>query len=237
MVYVTRHGQPDFRPPGAEPSPDYSPVDPGLSTLGRTQAALLGRRLKKMRFLGDIYSSPFRRTIETADLIAAEIPGVTFRPEPAIREIVVVPERLRAFTGMTLEQIKSLYPTLAPGATLPHPWWTCEAETGEAVLARVSPFLQKLTETTKRDVLLVGHGASAGAAMRYFCSLMPDVPTAFGPNWNCGLSAVSIGPPLESVLIQDVSHLSPEQITSNRKTKAERDRESGSTALGPIPDH
>ena len=67
--YVTRHGQ------VAEDAEYFGDVaypkgDMPLSKLGREQAELLGNRLRDEGFSGKIFSSPYLRTMETADIIA-----------------------------------------------------------------------------------------------------------------------------------------------------------------------
>ena len=53
--------------------------------------------------------------------------------EEAIREIVMNPDGLGDFTGMTLEQLRQECPRLAPDATLGYPWWRIPHETEEDV--------------------------------------------------------------------------------------------------------
>jgi broad specificity phosphatase PhoE len=62
FLYLVRHGQAD-------------PHDGPLNAAGERQARLTGQPLKDVPFSG-IYHGPLPRTAQTADLIAASLPGV-----------------------------------------------------------------------------------------------------------------------------------------------------------------
>ena len=99
--YVTRHGQ------VAEDSEYFGDVaypkgDMPLSKLGREQADLLGKRLRDEGFSGKIFSSPYLRTMETADIIA-KITGSQVYPTPALHEIFRNEAYARIFVGSDLQ--------------------------------------------------------------------------------------------------------------------------------------
>lgn len=217
IVYITRHGQPWLSSTKDGGDPEYPPGDPPLSALGRDQARLLGARLRAIGFSGSILASPYWRTAETANLVAEEL-GATFRVEAAIREIVKVPEQMAAFRGLAVAELRATFPRLAPDATLGYPWWTTEAETSEMVLARVGQFL-RARHPDEGDVLLVGHGASVSACIRYFLNPYPDVLARVENNWNCGLTGIQVAPHFKPLLLADTAHLAPDQVTSNAKTR------------------
>jgi broad specificity phosphatase PhoE len=73
MVYLVQHGDKE-RLPG----------DPGLTALGRQQAALTGQRLSRLEVRA-LWSSPMRRARETADCIAA-VTGLAVQPDARLRE-------------------------------------------------------------------------------------------------------------------------------------------------------
>jgi serine/threonine-protein phosphatase PGAM5 len=62
FLYLVRHGQAD-------------PHDGPLNEAGEQQARLTGKRLKDVPFSG-IYHGPLPRAAQTADLIAASLPGI-----------------------------------------------------------------------------------------------------------------------------------------------------------------
>ena len=62
FLYLVRHGATD-------------PHDGPLSDAGKRQARLTGQRLRDVPFSG-IYHGPLPRATQTADLIAASLPGI-----------------------------------------------------------------------------------------------------------------------------------------------------------------
>lgn len=66
LLYLVRHGEQD-RPEGE--------ADTGLSERGRRQADLLAERLRKLPFAA-VHHGPARRATETAQVVAAALPGV-----------------------------------------------------------------------------------------------------------------------------------------------------------------
>ena len=208
IVYITRHGQPIY-------SKDefYTPGDPPLSDLGKEQAGRLGMHLKSIDFSGTIYTSPYQRTAQTADIIA-DILGIKFYLVPVLREWSV--EGIEDFTGLRLEQLASEYKNLARDAVLQHPWWTLEYENLDTVYERVKPFLDKLIQNNVQDVLLVGHGASVDGCVRYFLEdRYPEMLKNRDVDWNCSLSTIRTRPQFELLYLSSIEHLLPEQVTSN----------------------
>lgn len=225
IIYITRHGQPQKRAPHEGPAnhhPDHPPGDPPLSELGRLQARKLGERLREQGFTGTIYASPYRRTAETGDVIAETLDS-TFHPEPAIREYTG--PSLVDFNGLDLERFKALYPRVAPGTELPHPWWTTEQELTDedgyrpAVEARVGALLETVMAPDNPDVLLIGHGASAGSAVRYLYQRRTHGEfSQRGRTWNCVLTAFRLDEAgLTPLYHGDTSHLdlAAGEVTSN----------------------
>ncbi len=225
IVYITRHGQPLIES-AEEADPEYPRHDPPLTTLGRLQASALGRRLRQAGFGGRIYASPYRRTVETAELIAEEL-DCCHTPEPAIREIVKQAEQMEGFVGLAVEALRAEYPRVAPDASLPKPWWTPEAETDDQVLDRVAPFLQRLIGNGGGDALLVGHGASVQAVTRWFLERCRGVPMEMPLSWNCALTAFQVGEACEVLFLRDTTHLLDDQVTSNARRKVDGEADAG----------
>lgn len=215
LLYITRHGQ--VKPKNNEyyENTDFPKGDPALTQLGRHQAELLGLRLKDLHFKGDIYSSPYYRTLETAQIIA-EITGAAIQPDGHIREIVKADERIMEFSGMTIEQIRQSFPATDNSAVLAYPWWDTKTETSDDVMKRVSTFVEKLIEKD-RDALIVAHGASSSAAAQYmlrrFCCNIEELPKS----WNCNLTAFKVIPAFEVICLRDISHISADKVSSNAK--------------------
>ncbi|MGK5743157.1 histidine phosphatase family protein [Micromonospora sp. URMC 103] len=75
LLWLARHGEQE-RPVGTPPGVD--PPEAGLSDRGRQQAALLGERLRPVP-LDAIHHGPLPRAAQTAELVAAALPGVPVR--------------------------------------------------------------------------------------------------------------------------------------------------------------
>ncbi|MFY1618121.1 histidine phosphatase family protein [Micromonospora sp. WMMD736] len=72
LLYLTRHGEQDLT--GHADTGSTEP-DTGLSERGRRQAALLGERLRGRSFAA-VHHGPLRRAAQTAEVVAAALPGV-----------------------------------------------------------------------------------------------------------------------------------------------------------------
>lgn len=85
-IFITRHGQVATE---AEcfGDVDYPKGDMPLSALGVKQAHLLGKRLFAEGFSGRIFSSPYIRTLQTAEAIAEELGGAEIVKVDGLREI------------------------------------------------------------------------------------------------------------------------------------------------------
>ena len=141
-IFVTRHGQvaddAEYLGDVAFPKGDIP-----LSKLGCEQARLLGERLKSEGFSGVIYSSPFVRTMQSADIIA-RITGSSVVPTPAFHEIFRSDSMVSDFKGKSCDELRALFPTVDGKATLPPRWWTYKTEDEEAVRYRVSLAMQDI---------------------------------------------------------------------------------------------
>lgn len=95
-LYLVRHGQ--YRRGTRRTSGES---DGELTGIGRQQAALVGLRLREIP-VDVIHHSTLVRARQTAEVIAAEFPGVPLRPSDLLRECIpglpeVVPEAFRQF--------------------------------------------------------------------------------------------------------------------------------------------
>jgi broad specificity phosphatase PhoE len=221
ILKITRHGQPavDDMPKGANyelPDNDYV-----LTPLGREQAERLGKCLQKANFKGLIISSPYARTMETASIVGA-ICGVTVTPEPRFQERLFYDDAV--CPGMTLEEIRRNYPNITPDAALEYPWIVLKGpEPAENVEKRVFNFLDELiADPPAEEILLVGHGASAGAATRY----LKEKANFTG---NCGISfnaavctfEVSADGSVKLLEPWNCNHIPLEKVTSNKRSYEE----------------
>ena len=218
ILYLTRHGQPDLDRMDAGRDGEFPDGDYPLTALGREQAAFLGAHLKSRNFSGKIISSPYARTMETASIVAA-VCGLTVFPEPRFQEKRFAPGPL--CPGMTLTELKKHYPATDPGATLVEPWILPQGpeETWEEIQARVHPFLEELIAAPPApEVLLVGHGASVGATVRFVLD-KTGYTGDWGYNWNASLSCFEVDEKgrLSVREFHRIDFMPLEKVTSNRR--------------------
>ena len=216
-IYISRHGQ---VADDAEYLGDvaYPKGDIPLSALGREQARLLGVRLRDEGFSGIIYSSPFMRTMETADIIAREV-GATVVPTPAFHEIFRGQGMVDDFVGKSAEELKRAFSCVAADAVLPEHWWARRIETAEDVRYRVSLKLRELIPDPReeKDILLVGHGASVDAMCVYLTGEVD--PTPF---FNC--SYTLFDSKIKRIKRNDSLHLAISEMTYNRVHYLDKER-------------
>ena len=206
-IYVTRHGQvadnAEYLGDVAFPKGDIP-----LSKLGCEQARLLGERLKNEGFAGAIYSSPFVRTMQTADIIAT-VTGSSVIPTPAFHEIFRADSTISEFKGKSTEELKALFPTTDDSVILDGHWWTKKAENAEDVRYRVAIAMSGIMKNAEGDVLLVGHGASVDAMLTYLTSIVDHTPF-----YNCSYTVFDTA--TKRCTRNDSAHLPTDKITYNR---------------------
>lgn len=212
-LHVTRHGQTDVRS-------DHPPGDPHLTDLGIRQAEYLGMALKESSFVGVIYSSPYFRTIETAQVIA-DVTDTVIVPAAEMREYVIRENQMDGFRGATQDELAVSYSRVQKAPDFPSPWWTTNIETDEDIEGRVQPLVDRVI-TDEVDVLLVGHGASTEGVHRHILrNHAPDQLDHGQRGWNCFRSTFDFRPDFRVVHIMDVSHLPDDAVTSNAMTREE----------------
>ena len=215
IVRFARHGQPALDELPSWADPEFPPEDYVLTELGRTQAHCLGRYLNGQGFRGRIISSPFLRTVETADAVAEEC-GLRFYLEPRIQE---VRKYTTPYQGLTLAQIRAHSAHLAEDAVLSWPWTVKNDSEGfPQVCERVDAFVEELlAHPPAEDILLVGHGASIGALKRNFFA-RSNYKGDEGDNWNCSVSRFDVAPDGTATLVELARHdfMPAEMVTSNR---------------------
>ena len=212
-LHITRHGQTDV-------NSDHPPGDPHLTDLGKRQAQLLGCALVEQGFNGDVYSSPYFRAIETAQIIAAVV-DTDVLPAPELREYVIRDDQMDGFRGAALDELVAAYSRVKETNDFPYPWWTSAIESDEDIEGRVGPLVDEVAMSVT-DALLVGHGASVAGVHRHLLRYRaPDQIRHGQIGWNCFLSSFRIGSDFRVLRIMDVSHLPEDAITSNAKTRDE----------------
>lgn len=222
-LFIVRHGQtcPKEYVGGDW---DLPKADPPITELGHRQAALTGEEMKRVGFNGRIISSPFTRTLTTASYIA-EACGLPIHLDARFREIVKTEESIKDFVGKPLSQLREEFPALAEDAQLEAKWWNEAAETSEDVRRRVEPLVEDVIARGE-DCILVGHGASTGAANSILMDMahmrcVPEVFSALGGN--CSLSEYHIdGDRVRPIRLYSISHMPLDMVTSNYRFALER---------------
>jgi probable phosphoglycerate mutase len=207
LFYFVRHGESEWN---AEERL-CGRTDVALSDAGRRQAARLAERLRAPAQSGTdaIYTSPLRRTVETAEIIAA---GTGLKP--------IVDERLielnyGAWEGMTFAEIMELDGDAYrawdadPGTVAPP-----DGESGEQALARVVPFLDELAvrHPAERDhVVVVSHKTICRLIACHVLGLAPSEYRRRISMDNAALNIIQSRPERDwrLILLNDTSHLAP----------------------------
>ena len=217
-LVIVRHGQ---TCPAEYVNGDYDlpRADPPITPVGVRQARFTAEEILRMRFDGRLICSPFSRTLQTITPIAQAL-GRPVHLSWEFREIVKHPDQLAGFRGKTLAALRKEFPVIAKDAALPYPWWDSAAEEFEDVCARVELLLDRLIAGGE-NALLMGHGASTGAAVSIllrrcgleFNSFMPSPPGG-----NCALSEFRISNgKLRPIRVYSLSHLPADLVTSNAR--------------------
>lgn len=200
-IYVARHGQ---RPSGG---------DPALTELGRRQARLLGERLKAENFNGEIYASPYFRTVETAVEIA-KVTGAKITLQPLIQE-----RTKRAgkpdIKGRTQQELSQAFPGFISETSQLPKNWVYDDNFGKVLEGRVSEAIDKGL-SKGGDFILVGHKATVLAALKIL-SGRADVKIDI-PIWNCTLVYFVAGPDGKIKFVESgTGFIPPQDITNNDK--------------------
>lgn len=213
--YITRHGQ--VAPKENYGDAQFPAGDPPLTELGRAQASRLGDYMRHIGFRGPLYTSPYARTMETAEIIADKT-GSKIIPTAFMREILKSEWVPGTFHGMRLEQIQKRFRHVDASAGLPYPWWSPHSDTEEDVFARVSKGFSELNP--QEDAMFVGHGASAGHLIHFL-----NIPKKSGRNLcNCSLSILDTEDSKNSLYF-DTAHLPYKMVGMNTVMLSDLDGE------------
>jgi probable phosphoglycerate mutase len=159
-LFIIRHAESEWNPIGRY----QGLLDPGLSERGLKQAELLGRALEKEK-IDVIYSSPLRRTYQTAQEIAKRH-GLEFVEDKRIIEI-----DHGVWSGMLVEEVKERFPEdFRRWLEEPHRVKFEGGESLEDVFKRVKDFVEFLREKHwGQTVAIVSHTVPIRAML---CALL-----------------------------------------------------------------
>ncbi len=192
--------------PHALPETETKNPDPSLCEQGKQQAKQTAERLAGENFSGTIYTSPYRAAMETAQIIAARCQAL-FYPLPALA--CQMPFRIdRAFPGLSLDEMKTLYPAFSPFAKLDYPWWPEFGEARFEVDARIAAALPKV-DFGGRELIFICHADSESSLLRHYA-----IPRQRGIRaMHCCITMFEPARPEEKGWFRDCTHLPPELQT------------------------
>jgi broad specificity phosphatase PhoE len=159
-LFIVRHAESEWNPIGRY----QGLLDPGLSERGLKQAELLGRALEKEK-IDFLYSSPLRRTYQTAQEIAKRH-GLEVIEDKRIIEI-----DHGVWSGMLVEEVKERFPEdFRMWLEEPHRVKFEGGESLQDVFKRVKDFLEFLREKHwGQTVAIVSHTVPIRAML---CALL-----------------------------------------------------------------
>lgn len=178
---------------GEQQGAEHGVPDGPLSSRGRRQANALSKRLADVP-LDAIWCSPLERGMRTAEIVAAQHPGVEVQPTPLLIECVP--------SGPSSETPPAYDPFF--GSVTPH-----EIEAGRAQLAdAAAEFLAHGRES--RSELLLTHNAVIAWFVREVLGA-PEWKWVTLNQGHCGLTVLvqKPGRPWALVSHNDLAHLSP----------------------------
>jgi broad specificity phosphatase PhoE len=155
-ILLARHGETDWNREGRF----QGHADPPLNDTGRAQAARLAVELADVE-LAAVYSSPLRRALETAEVVAAAH-DLTPIPLDALREVDV-----GSWQGLTRPEIETRFPDqFARWLDYEQGW--ADGETYEDMSQRVvAALLELAVEHGGKQILAVTHGGPIRAAFAF----------------------------------------------------------------------
>ena len=195
-LYLVRHAQ-SLGNRGEYDGPDD---DPPLSDVGREQTRRLAERFRSQR-LDAIYSSPLRRTLETAGAIAA-VTGLEIRTMDDLRE-VDVGQANESYDAYTDEQVRALAEKVARDRK----WDSFPGGEGSVeVRNRISCAIDRVIEQCpEQRVAVVCHAAVIMTYVSHILGLEPDF--VFYP-FNAGITSVrALGERRVIWRLNDIAHL------------------------------
>jgi broad specificity phosphatase PhoE len=182
-ILLARHGETDWN----RASRFQGHADPPLNDLGREQAAELGETLAGEE-LAAVYSSPLKRALETAQLVA-EPHGVGAVSVDGLREIDV-----GSWEGLTRDDVERRFPEQFRRWLDYGQGWE-DGETYEQMGTRVIDALQQLAERHDgRRILAITHGGPIRAALARAERISHEEARRLGPVLgNCFLARFDVG--------------------------------------------
>jgi serine/threonine-protein phosphatase PGAM5 len=185
LLYLARHGE--YEATQAEPE------DGELTEIGRQQSELLGKRLLGIAFAA-IHHSPWRRAVQTAEIVAEHLPGVPLHPSELLQECIpAVPDR----QWLTPSQAE-FFEHLSKDQVAAGP-----AQAAAAIQAYAGPV------TEDRCELIISHGNLVNWFVAQALEA-PDHAWLRMLDYNCALTVIMYFPDRTKLIsYNDMGHLPP----------------------------
>lgn len=207
LLYLVRHGESDFASRDFVPGPRGEQWDPPLGPRGREQAILLARRLLSMDPPAAVYSSPLRRTLETARPFA-EAAGLEVHVEEDLMEA-----HIGEWEGKPFEEILASDERILRRLRNQEPIWSHApgAEELGAFRTRVRIAIEAILDRhPEGNLLVVCHGGVINAYVAPLLGL--DHEMFFVPE-NTSLNSVVVDGPRRRVrFLNDALHLTDPHV-------------------------
>lgn len=202
-LILIRHGRVDFDSRGFRDTPRGLQWDPPLSEEGRSQSKLLTADLLGLDRPSALYSSPFRRCLETAASFSAES-GMEPRIDDDLGEVFV-----GDWEGESFEEILDSDEEVARRFHAREPLWTLApgGESGESFRARVVTAVERILDAHgEGDVFLMVHGGVINAYVMHVLGIT-DRDMFFLPE-NTSMNIIGVaGRERRIQFINDIRHL------------------------------
>jgi 2,3-bisphosphoglycerate-dependent phosphoglycerate mutase len=159
-LYLIRHGRSDFESRDFRQSPRGPQWDPPLAADGREQAERLAARLLLMEPPSAVYTSPFRRCVETIDPYATRT-GIQPAVDEEIGEVFV-----GEWEGLSFEEIISQDEDLARRFREQEAMFALApgGESGQDLRRRVVSAVERIVKRHPQgDLVVVSHGGVINA--------------------------------------------------------------------------
>ena len=151
MTLLVRHAESAWNEHLGATRIDVGWPDPPLTQRGVEQAMAAAQRLRQER-LTRVITSPYRRTLQTASIIAGEL-GLPISLDPRVRERCA----FSCDQGTSPAELARLWPKL-DFAGLDEQWWGGVIESMPSLAARCAAFRASLKTVPDRDeVCVVSH--------------------------------------------------------------------------------
>jgi probable phosphoglycerate mutase len=190
-VLLVRHGEAEPMPPTQALNP--KDVDMPLSARGRAQAEAMASRLRS-RGIAAIYSSPLRRTRETADALAA-VTDLPITEDARVREVEIA-----GVGPVAMHDLAEI--------AIAHGGWSHlpGTESSQAIRSRVTEAVDAIIAAHRgARVAVVSH---AGAINAYIAGLLGLKSDFFFPTGNTSISIVRARDERRLLVsLNDIAHL------------------------------